>query len=103
MSRKNTPSKTPTREGKNGGKLKTGNPGNKGGTGRPRDQWKAELAAMASSDAVMEHIKSVLEIGPTHPFFPKALDFASERGFGKEATPVEQSGSLDLNVVIREE
>lgn len=82
--------------------LRVGNPGNKGG-GRPRDEWKAALASMASSDEVMKHLRAVLSLGPEHPFFGKALEFAAERGYGKEATPIEHDGSVTLDVRIRAE
>ena len=84
-----------------GGALRNGGT-NKGGTGRPRDEWKAELAAIASDDAVVQMIRAVAN-DPSHPNWKFAVEFAAERGYGKEATPVEQSGSLALNVVIRSE
>lgn len=70
--------------------------------GRPKDEWKAKLRELASSDTVLEGLQSILS-DKTHPQYLKALEFAAERGYGKEVTPVEQSGSMALNVVIRSE
>lgn len=72
------------------------------GPGRPKDEWKAMLRDMASSDTVLNGLRSILD-DPTHPQYLKALEFAAERGYGKEVTPVEQSGSMALQVVIRSE
>lgn len=58
--------------------------------GRPRDEWKARLQAMASRDEVLDHVSSVLLQGPEHPFFAKALEYVTDHGYGKAAS------SLDL-------
>ena len=80
---KKTPYKTPrTRRGKNGGTLKTGNPGNKGGTGRPPDAFKAAMAELASSDEVIEHVRAVLA-DPSHPQWLGAWKHVTEHGYGK--------------------
>lgn len=53
-----TPPKTPTlRPAKNGGLLRVGNPGNKGGTGRPRDAVRATmLEALDKRVATLERL-----------------------------------------------
>lgn len=58
--------------------------------GRPRDEWKARLQAMASRDEVLDHVSTVLLAGPDHPFFAKALEYVTDHGYGKAAS------SLDL-------
>jgi hypothetical protein len=60
--------------------------------GRPPDLWRAKLREMASRDEVMQHVESVLFEGPGHPFFGKALDYATEHGFGKASQPHQISG-----------
>jgi hypothetical protein len=60
--------------------------------GRPPDLWRAKLREMASRDEVMQHVESVLFEGPGHPFFSKALDYATEHGFGKASQPHQISG-----------
>lgn len=64
--------------------------------GRPRDEWKAALREMVSNDQVLEHVRFVLQQGPDHPFFERALQYATDHGMGKAVTPVEHSGSLGL-------
>ena len=82
-----------------GGALRRGSEkGNTPGSGRPRDEWKAALAAMASSDDTLAHVRAVLA-DPLHPHWFRALEFAAERGFGKEVAPVEQSGEVTIRVV----
>jgi hypothetical protein len=51
--------------------------------GRPPDEWRAALRALASRDDVLQHLDAVLRAGPGHPWFSKALDYATEHGFGK--------------------
>lgn len=61
------------------------------------------LRSMASRDEVLRHVEDALLAGPAHPFFAKALDYATEHGYGRAVTPVEASGSVTLDVVIRAE
>jgi ABC-type phosphate transport system auxiliary subunit len=99
MSQKETPRKIPNRRAPNGGMLLTGNPGNKGG-GRTRDEFKAKMRELAGSDEAVHGLQSILR-DPTHPQYLKALEFAAERGYGKEAQTVE--GDMRLTVVLRDE
>jgi hypothetical protein len=57
--------------------------------GRPRDEWKRELQALASSDAVLTHLRATIAAGPDHPYFPKALDYLTDHGFGKAMQSVD--------------
>ena len=55
--RRKSPAKTPMRPGKNGGKLKTGNPGNKGGTGRPPNELRNWLRELRCNPDVQDALK----------------------------------------------
>lgn len=72
----------------------------KGHGGRPRDEFRAALREAVSADAVLEALERILR-DPDHPAFLRAVEFAAERGYGKEASPVE--GGLTLTVVRRDE
>jgi hypothetical protein len=48
----------------------------------------------------MDGLRAILS-DPSHPQFLKALEFATERGYGKEVQPME--GDLKLTVVRRDE
>ena len=71
--------------------------------GRPPDEWKASLRAIASRDDVLRHIERVLTAGPDHPFFARALEYVTEYGYGKAVQQVEQHGSTTLEIVVRHE
>lgn len=71
--------------------------------GRPPDEWKAKLRAIASREDVLAHIESVLTAGPDHPFFARALEYVTEHGYGKATQHVEQTGSTTLEIVVRHE
>jgi hypothetical protein len=86
-----TPTKTPLRKPEHGnGALRVGNPGNKGG-GRPPDEFKRLCASLASGDATVEQVKTILE-NATHPAFVSALKWATEHGYGKAKDSLEISG-----------
>lgn len=65
--------------------------------GRPRDEWKARLQAMASSDAVLDHVHKTLENGPSDPFFQRALDYVTDHGYGRATQPIELSGTVSIS------
>lgn len=67
--------------GKNGGRLRVGNPGNKGGGRQP--EWFKELCrAMVSSPKARAAAKAILE-DASHPQFASMWKAVSERGYGK--------------------
>lgn len=68
--------------------------------GRPRDEWKQWLRSLVDSDATRNAIEAILS-DPTHPAFARVLHWADERGYGKEALPLE--GGMTLTVVRRHE
>lgn len=69
--------------------------------GRPRDEWKAWLRSLVDSARTRDAIAAVLE-DPTHPAFSRVLQWADERGWGKEVTPVDATVS-QLVVIRRDE
>lgn len=69
------------------------------GTGRLPDVFKARMALLASRQKTVKNVEKILD-NPNHPLFGKMLDFAAERGFGKESTPVDATVTVK---VIREE
>lgn len=69
--------------------------------GRPRDEWKRELQRLASSDAVLSHLQKVVDAGPDHPYFAKALDYLTDHGYGKAAQSLDvTSGGEPLTIRI---
>lgn len=83
----------PMQEGRNGGLLRRGSlPGNKGGTGRPPDEFKRLLARMASRAATMRALRSILA-DQEHPHFMKALEYATKYGYSELV-------SGDINVTV---
>lgn len=94
MSGKNTAKNTAPakrRPTKNGGELKVGNPGNRGGTGRPPNEFKERMQALASQKNVEDYLRKCIrgEFGPK--FFLQALQYTTDRGYGKAMQPVEQT------------
>lgn len=84
----------PTRPGRNGGQLRTGNPGNKGG-GRTPDAFKAMCRRLASRKGTLRNLRTILD-NPNHPKFIAACEFVGDRGYGKptETKKVKHSGRL---------
>ena len=72
----------------------------KGSGGRPRDEWQAKLREMASSDEVLDHVTTVLRLGPSHPYFDRALQYATDHGYGRPTQPVEHSGKVTLEALL---
>jgi hypothetical protein len=68
--------------------------------GRPRDEWKAWLRQLVDSDETRHAIAAIL-CDPSHPAFPRTLQWADERGYGKETQALD--GTLTLTVVRRDE
>jgi len=68
--------------------------------GRPPDEWRDRLRAMASRDEVLEHVSQVLLAGPDHPYFDRALQYATDHGYGRPTQPVEHSGKVTLETLL---
>lgn len=75
--------------------------GPKPGTGgRPRDEFRALLRELASRPETVAGLDAILS-DPGHPQYLRALEFVTERGYGKEPQAIE--GGLSLTVVRRDE
>ncbi len=99
----NSPKETPTRVPRNrgrSGKLRTGNPGNKGG-GRTPDEFKAMCRQLASSEAVRKAVAGILK-NRKSPLLVGALKWASEHGYGapQKSVDVTSKGQQITGVVI---
>lgn len=67
--------------------------------GRPPDEWKRQLSALVTRDATLAHLRSVLDAGPDHPHFFRALSYATDHGIGRAIQPIElgpQSGPITI-------
>lgn len=86
------------REGRNGGKLKTG------GTtcgGRPPNEFKAAMRALADREDIRAYTERCLkgEFGPK--FHMHALAYVTDRGYGKAAQPVVGAdGESPLKMIV---
>lgn len=90
----------PERAGKHGGKLLTGNPGNKGG-GRTPDEFKQKMAELVSSDQVFAYMQRCLSGIEGPKAFASAVAFCAERGYGRVPQPVEVGNTDDKPLTIR--
>lgn len=59
--------------------------------GRPRDEWKAWLRSLIDSPESRAAIEAVA-CDPNHPAYARVLQWAAERGYGKETETYEHSG-----------
>lgn len=92
---KKTPLETPSRKSYRGGQLRTGNPGNKGGTGRPPDAFKELCRELATGEKTVAQLRLILQ-SKKDPQFMQALRWASEHGYGKPAQPLEHNVGKSL-------
>lgn len=76
-----------------------GTPGNKGGTGRPPDQFKELCRELASGEKTIASVRKILE-DSTHTQLVAALRWASEHGYGKPNQPVDVGVSDSLAALI---
>ena len=74
-----------TRPGKNGGTLRTGNPGN---AGRPSQAFKDEMARLAEDGAQHRFMRTCLTGRKGYKAYFAALAYCSERAWGKPVQPV---------------
>lgn len=68
--------------------------------GRPPDEWRERLRAMASRDEVLEHVATVLLAGPDHPYFDRALQYATDHGYGRAKQELEHTGKVTLETIL---
>jgi hypothetical protein len=94
-----TPPNTPMRPGKNGGALKTGNPGNAGGGRRPA--WVEEWADGVLSDPeTRKQVASIMGGKKNPKAFAAMWKALSERAFGKPTESIEVSGAVGLTIQV---
>lgn len=101
MSPKNTVKKS-VQPGRNGGTLKVGNPGNKGGTGRPANwlrDWCDELLARDENKAAVERVLK----DEKHPAHSTMWGKIADRAHGKPAQTLEHTGKDGGPLTLRVE
>ena len=82
------------------GKVRLGSlPGNKGGTGRPPNAFKARMKALADRWAQAAEAKKILD-NPEHPYWMHAGRFAAEHGYGKPEQSVQVSTPEPLTIRV---
>lgn len=86
------PVEVETQPGRNGGKLRKGGT-NRGGTGRPPNEFKERMQGLATGAKVEAYLKRCLagDFGPK--FFLQALTYVSDRGYGRPSQSVEVTGA----------
>lgn len=90
MEKSEEKSKEPRRL-KNGGIAGRGPKKGAPNAGRPRDEWKAWLRSIVDAEETREGIAAILS-DHSHPAYAKVLQWAAERGYGKESDHIEHSG-----------
>ena len=97
MSAKRTRSRL--RAGRNGGHLRTGNPGNRGGKGRvPKadvEFWRGVLEDPKVQKAIMRAARN-----PNSPAFAKLIVYATDRVLGKPHQALTVSGTIEGTGVL---
>jgi hypothetical protein len=72
------------------------------GPGRPPDEWKKSLQALADRDTVRNHLKQSLDNGPDDKGdYWKALEYCTKHGFGQPETRHVHAGDEDQPLVIQ--
>lgn len=89
------------RPGLHGGTLRSGNPGNKGG--RPSGEFLRHMAQLAESASRNAFMARCLSGKLGYRAYFAALQYASERAWGKPAQPVtgEGGGPVEVRVTRR--
>lgn len=81
---------------------KAGNPRNTTipGTGAPPEVFRRRMALLASRAKTVKQVEEILD-DKDHQHFMRALEYATDRGYGKEAQPLD--GELTIRIVEGEE
>lgn len=91
----------PTRPGRNGGTLLTGNPGNKGGPGRPSNEWRNLMSDFTLDPRALAGLRRSLR-GKNGPMAQiRAYKYVSEQAHGKAVQPVQVGGELTNELTVR--
>lgn len=88
------------RPGGRGGRIKTGNPGNKGG-GRTPDAFKRLMAEYANTPKALAYLKASLEGEHGPQAAASAREYVTERGYGKVPSVTKIQGDDDAPLTIR--
>ena len=70
--------------------------------GRPPNEFKAQLAALASREETIRALAAILE-DPNHPHFIHALKFAADRGYGRPTQPLQIDADNRVVVLVAPE
>lgn len=90
----------PTQPGRNGGRLRVGNPGNKGG-GRPSNEWRNLMSEFSSDPRALASLRRSLR-GKNGPLAQiRAYKYVSEQAHGKATQPVAVAGELTSELTVR--
>jgi hypothetical protein len=68
--------------------------------GRPRDEFKELCRAMVTREATISRVADILT-DPDHPQFMRALQWATEHGYGKADQSLDIQGSVAVPLTIR--
>ena len=63
--------------------------------GRPPDEFKAQMAALASRDETLLALETILS-DPNHSSFIQALRFATDRGYGRPAPTIDDDKKVTV-------
>jgi hypothetical protein len=77
---------------KHGGALRNGGT-NRGGPGRPPDEFKRICAELASREETIAAVEVILS-NPNHPAYLGALKWATEHGYGRPEQTVKHDGEV---------
>lgn len=85
---------------KHGGALRNGGT-NRGGPGRTPDEFKQRMAELVNRQAVGDYLEKCLmgEFGPK--FFLSALQYVTDRGYGKAAQPIVGDSEQPVEIVVK--
>lgn len=86
-----------------GGALYAGGvPGHRGGPGRPPNEFKRQMAALADRGAQVAAARGVLD-NPDHPHWLSAWKFVTEQAYGRPSQPIAGDPAQPLTVrIVRE-
>lgn len=68
------------------------------GSGRPPDTFKMRMATLVERANTVGNIEQILD-NPQHPSFMKALEFATDRAYGKPTDNKQLSGEVVVRVI----
>lgn len=94
-----TPSETPSRPGNHGGRLLTGNPGNKGG-GRPPNWLRDWCDDLLANETSKKQVEEILQ-DKSHPAFAQMWRSVGDRAHGKPPQSVtHEAGATLLEAIL---